>query len=431
MHLDSLPLLSSRSQVQQRVERCLQASSFSELSLERLACSEEALEYLQVEMPALFLLDLADPTFDSFGVIEAILADPWLMDGGVIVIHAGRDTLARLETRIGLNLIIALEETEIERYLAVVLGIVSDNQRLMHQRGLGSDLISNFAASFRLPNEPLVARCYVNLLCNFLYNARRFDLQQKAAVHLALMELLLNAIEHGNCGISYAEKSACLESGRAIADLVRERNARPQIKARQVSFEYRLGPEHADFTIADQGDGFDWRNVRDPLADENLLAMHGRGIAMARQVCSTLEYNDCGNEVRFSVPYGQGGESSMRPGLFKGRAVRETRPGEVIFTAGERSDHLYYIAKGEFDVQVQGRKVGGVNADDIFIGEMSFLMNSRRTATVVARDAGHLIAISRQEFVAGIRANPQYALFLARLMAQRVARLNEQAATGE
>ena len=55
---------------------------------------------------------------------------------------------------------------------------------------------------------------YSNLLANFLYNANLIDHERKVRFYVATMELLINAIEHGNCQITYEEKSAYLEERR-------------------------------------------------------------------------------------------------------------------------------------------------------------------------------------------------------------------------
>jgi CRP-like cAMP-binding protein len=60
----------------------------------------------------------------------------------------------------------------------------------------------------------------------------------------------------------------------------------------------------------------------------------------------------------------------------------------------------------------------------MFIGEMSFLLSNQRTATVVAKDGGTCIKVSKQDFVDLIKRNPHYGIFLARLLAQRLTRLN-------
>ena len=66
--------------------------------------------------------------------------------------------------------------------------------------------------------------------------------------------------------------------------------------------------------------------------------------------------------------------------------------------------------------------------DDLFMGEMSFLLSNRRSATVVAKGTCTLIKISKQDFVNLIKENPHYGIFLARLLAQRLARLNARTA---
>jgi len=55
---------------------------------------------------------------------------------------------------------------------------------------------------------------------------------------------------------------------------------------------------------------------------------------------------------------------------------------------------------------------------------MSFLLSNRRSATIVSKGKSVLIRISKQDFVNLIKENPHYGIFLARLLAQRLARLN-------
>ena len=61
---------------------------------------------------------------------------------------------------------------------------------------------------------------------------------------------------------------------------------------------------------------------------------------------------------------------------------------------------------------------------DIFMGEMSFLLNNRRSATVRAEGEGRLVKIPRKSFVAVIKNYPHYGLFLSKLLARKIARAN-------
>ena len=58
----------------------------------------------------------------------------------------------------------------------------------------------------------------------------------------------------------------------------------------------------------------------------------------------------------------------------------------------------------------------------MFIGEMAFLLNDRRSATIMSADEGKLIRIPKVAFVNLIRKNPHYGIFLSKLLAQRVVR---------
>ncbi len=53
-------------------------------------------------------------------------------------------------------------------------------------------------------------------MTNYLYNSSLIGREEKEKLHVALLELLINVIEHGNCKIGFHEKSAWL-SGTAIS----------------------------------------------------------------------------------------------------------------------------------------------------------------------------------------------------------------------
>jgi hypothetical protein len=243
---------------------------------------------------------------------------------------------------------------------------------------------------------------------------------------MSMYEMLVNAIEHGNCGISYDEKTAWLEKGKNIAELIGQKCKDPAIEGRRVTFEYAFLPDCARFSIGDEGKGFDWRGFVDTECKTDVYELHGRGIFMTKGFSRNLRYNDAGNEVNFEIVYRQD-VSAATPGLFKSLQSRDVESGQVVFNDGEPGDYLYYIVKGQYDVIVNNRTVSSLSPDDIFMGEMSFLLNNRRSATVKAKTPGTLIQISKKEFVEAIRRKPQYALFLSRLLAQRIQRLNEKA----
>ncbi len=377
-----------------------------------------ALEYLSIEMPKLYFLDFDDPSFDAFALLDQIMADPWLHHGGIVALCDDHDRTDRLEKICGANILTVIGRDHLETTLPRLMRIVDQNQRLLFQRHF-ADLIGDISGQVKLANDPLEARCYENLVCNYLHTSNRIDQSTKSALHLSIDEMLMNAIEHGNCGISYEEKSAWLESGRGIAELIAQRCLDPEIARRRVTFDYHITAGRSRFRVADEGEGFDWRAIRDPASDENVLKQHGRGILMARVYTDNLTYNEKGNEVSFEIIH-QTDQANATPALFEGIEAHRLEAGDVVLRQGEASASLFYIVKGRYDVSIDGEHVDTLSPDDLFLGEMSLLLHSRRTATVIARSAGRLVEISKQRFVEAIRKNPQYAIFLCRMLAGRL-----------
>ncbi len=121
---------------------------------------------------------------------------------------------------------------------------------------------------------------------------------------LGLWELLLNAVEHGNLGISYAEKSRLLEEN-AWEQAVEDRLADPVFGNRNASVSVARNGSAVTFVICDQGDGFDWANYLD-FDPERAFDAHGRGIAMARQASfDEVEFLGNGNTVRATLNAGK------------------------------------------------------------------------------------------------------------------------------
>ena len=151
---------------------------------------------------------------------------------------------------------------------------------------------------------------------------------------------------------------------------------------------------------------------------------------MTRAVSENLTYNEKGNEVRFEIRH-PGDAASATPALLENMKAREVKEGEVIFRQGEPGHFLYYIAMGRYDVIVNDRCIATLTPEDLFLGEMSFLLSHHRSATVRARTAGRLIEISRRRFVEAIKRKPHYALVLSRVLANKLDRQGIRAAGRE
>lgn len=113
---------------------------------------------------------------------------------------------------------------------------------------------------------------------------------------IGITELLVNAVEHGNLGITYEEKSELCANGEWEEE-VKRRLALPEFAGRHVEVRFERDESEIRFTIRDQGRGFDWKRFLD-VDPQRAFDNHGRGIAMARRLSfDAVEYRGSGNEV--------------------------------------------------------------------------------------------------------------------------------------
>ena len=128
-------------------------------------------------------------------------------------------------------------------------------------------------------------------------------------VVMGLIDLLINAVEHGNLGISYAEKTHLQETDQWEKEIDR-RLSLPEYQDKFVEIQFERAPEEVRITIKDQGNGFDWKQY-EQMDPSRVLASHGRGIAMARALnFDRVEYQGNGNTVLCIVRQTPNGEAT-------------------------------------------------------------------------------------------------------------------------
>jgi len=124
-------------------------------------------------------------------------------------------------------------------------------------------------------------------------------------VALGLTELMVNAVEHGNLAISYAEKSELCRTNAWQSEIER-RLALPEYKLRCAYVRVSRSADALQFSIRDDGAGFWWKEFLE-LDPARAFSPNGRGIALARELAfSHLEYQAPGNVVFARVPLENG-----------------------------------------------------------------------------------------------------------------------------
>ncbi len=81
----------------------------------------------------------------------------------------------------------------------------------------------------------------------------------------------------------------------AVNNAILHGNKLDESKKVDISFKH-FGDEYR-FTVKDQGEGFDFDNVPDPTAPENIEKPDGRGIFLMRNLANDVVYSDGGSTV--------------------------------------------------------------------------------------------------------------------------------------
>ena len=237
------------------------------------------------------LLDRIMPEMDGMEVLRKMKQHPVLSQIPVIMQTAAsthQQTLEGLQAGAYYYLAKPFEKATLQ---AIVDAAVRDHISYLEVRQdlrrttTTMRLLDSGTFRFKTPEE---AKNLAMLLAHAYPDANR--------VVTGILELTLNAIEHGNLNIGYKEKSRLIEEERLDNEIER-RLSDPLYSSREATAQLVRHPDKLSLYITDQGKGFEWRKYLN-FDPERAFDTHGRGIAMANKLSfDTIEYRGNGNQV--------------------------------------------------------------------------------------------------------------------------------------
>ncbi len=242
------------------------------------------------------LLDRMMPNMDGIKTLSLIKKHPKLKQIPVIfqtARAASSDIIEGMKAGAYYYLTKPFEE---EMLLSIVKTAVGDRERYRalvqeleeSRRPLG--LLESGHFKFRTLDE---ARSLAALVANAC--------PKPQAVVMGLSELLINAVEHGNLGITYIEKTELMDSGYWLDEIENRLSQQDNIQ-KYANLEFKRSGEQIILRVTDQGDGFDWKKYL-KMSTERCSDNHGRGIAIAAAMSfSSIEYQGSGNELFAYIP---------------------------------------------------------------------------------------------------------------------------------
>jgi CRP-like cAMP-binding protein len=101
---------------------------------------------------------------------------------------------------------------------------------------------------------------------------------------------------------------------------------------------------------------------------------------------------------------------------------RRVKRGETLIEENVRTEQLFVLKQGAFDIQRGGTRLVQVRKPGAFLGEISAVMGSTPTATVVAAEDSvvHVVEAASK----AVRSDPELTLAIAQMLAQRLSAMS-------
>ncbi len=165
--------------------------------------------------------------------------------------------------------------------------------RLMHHA-------TSMNSSFELFNDRSLIQAAIDQVLNMLRCLPLRDQTERLRVGIALEEALSNAAFHGNLQV----KDEAGDDRRRYLEVAQQRRFLEPFRTRRIYLTISIDRERAEFTVRDDGDGFDWQHWMSlPEGDQQ----EARGISLMRSTMDEVRFSDSGSQVtlvkhRFTDP---------------------------------------------------------------------------------------------------------------------------------
>ncbi len=103
----------------------------------------------------------------------------------------------------------------------------------------------------------------------------------------------------------------------------------------------------------------------------------------------------------------------------------ELKPGQILFIEHGKADYAYIVHTGHVELSIRGCELTTVGPGEI-LGEMALVDDQKRSAMAVAGSEGaKLYSLSKEKFLDMLGANPDFALKVMKIMADRLRKWGE------
>lgn len=252
---------------------------------------DRALEILASSRPDVVLTDLQMPLMDGLTLVREIKRQHPHVPV-ILMTGQGSEEVAAEALKSGASSYVP--KRNLNRDLGGVLSTVLAAIESQREREQVHDFVERTDIRYQLGYEPSGPKVLVNHLQETLGLMKICDHGGRMRVGTALIEAVVNAIDHGNLELDSKLRE---EDGNTYRKLGLQRMTQEPYRDRRVTISASFTPDEAVFVIQDEGPGFDPGNLPDPTDPLNLIKPFGRGVMLMRTFMDDVRFNDRGNQI--------------------------------------------------------------------------------------------------------------------------------------
>jgi CheY-like chemotaxis protein/anti-sigma regulatory factor (Ser/Thr protein kinase) len=251
----------------------------------------DALDVPAVRNMDVILVDLGNPHIEAVELVESLHTQfpqtPIVLMSAPFAVSVALECLRKGASN---HFPRDLLDTEPAAVLETLRAAARDHQR---RRGALARLDNQFF-EFTLHNDRTDVPAVAARLADAAIETGLCDRAAGTRITVAIEECLLNAIIHGNLGVSSELRQ---QDEAAFYREIEARRKQAPYADRRVKLTARISPKEAIFVVQDEGAGFDAASIPDPTDPANLFRVGGRGILLMRSFMNAVHFADGGRRV--------------------------------------------------------------------------------------------------------------------------------------
>jgi DNA-binding response OmpR family regulator len=262
------------------------------------ANGEEALQKINQNVFDLVISDISMPGISGLELLKSIkLKKPQLP----VLIVSGHATIENAVEALRLGAInFITKPIRFDEVFETINKVLDLNKQKKAIHTSAKYLIQE-SRHFAIPTGELYVSDLATYLTEPLEQISLVDTACRKSITMAIYESLTNAVEHGNLELDSSLKFKDKGGMTAFKGIKAQRLHDPAFASRKVTIQSAITADLAQFTIADEGSGFDYNALVDPTSEDCIEKPHGRGIFLIKQIFDQVKFNQSGNSISLTL----------------------------------------------------------------------------------------------------------------------------------